>query len=96
MVTRGRRVCADKSWTGAGAWPAHDALDPEPRSRQVEDSANAGATAPRTRPQIKPSGANLAADLSIVNYVPDYQASRIRGRAVNGLVGVKTSPTTLS
>jgi hypothetical protein len=96
MVTRGRRVCADKSWTGAGAWPAHDALDPEPRSRQVEESADAGVTAPRTRPQIKPSAAKLAADLSIVNYVPDDQASRIRGRAVNGLVGVKTSPTTLS
>jgi hypothetical protein len=73
----------------------HDALGPEPRPRQVEESADADVTAPRTRLQIKPSAAKLAADLSIVNSVPDNEASRIRGRAVNGLVGVKTSPTTL-
>ena len=96
MVTRGRRVCADKSWIGAGAWATHDALGSDPRSRQLVGSAKTGVIAPRTRPQIKPSGAKLAADLSIVNSVPDDQASRIRGRAVNGLVGVKTSPTTLS
>ena len=96
MVTRGRRVCADKSWIGVGAWPTQDALGPDPSLPQPPESADAGVTAAKTRPQINPSGAKPAVDLSIVDSVPYHQTSRIRGRAVNGLVGMKTSPTTLS
>jgi hypothetical protein len=48
----------------------HDALSSDPRLRQPSESADAGVTAPRTTAQIKPSGAKLAANLSIVSIRP--------------------------
>jgi hypothetical protein len=61
----------------------------------VEEFADAGVTAPKTRPQIKPSGIKLTAALSIVDSDPADETLRIRGRVVNGLVGGETSPTRL-
>src|SRR5262245_27320683 len=77
MVTRGRRVCADKSWIVV--WATHDAPGSNPCLPQPAELADTGVTTPRTTAQIKPSGAKLAADLSIINPSPMIKRRALRG-----------------
>lgn len=91
MVTRGRLVCAanstaphveERPWFGCLLQPATAA---EPR-----------VAVPTVKASNTPAKARLVVVICMHASRKDNQTLPIKGHAVNRLVGVKTSPTTLS
>jgi hypothetical protein len=91
MVTRGRLVCAANS----------KALHVEERSwfgclLQPETAAEPETAVPSVKVSNTPAKARLVVVIRMHASRKDNQTLPIKGHAVNRLVGVKTSPTTLS
>jgi len=99
MVTRGRLVCAanstaphgeERPWFGCLLQPT-TAAEPE-----AEPGAEPGAAVPTVKASNTPAKARLVVVIRMHASRKNNQTLPIKGHAVNRLVGVKTSPTTLS
>ena len=91
MVTRGRLACAASSKAPhVEETPWFECL------LQPATAAEPGAAVPSVKASNTPAKARLVVVIRMHASRKDNQTLPIRGHSVNRLVGVKTSPTTLS